>query len=122
MTFPFFTIGHSKRAIGEFIDLLTASQIGLVVDVRTVPRSRTNPQYNREALPVSLSNFQIAYEHIAELGGLRPRAHDIAPRVNGFWKNQSFHNYADYAWGRLPVWVHPVAGTGQRPALRRDVL
>ena len=99
MTFPFFTIGHSTRPIDEFIDLLAASQIGLVVDVRTVPRSRTNPQYNRESLPESLSNFQIAYEHIAELGGLRPRAHDIAPRVNGFWKNQSFHNYADYAMG-----------------------
>ena len=99
MAFPFFTIGHSTRPIGEFIDLLAASEIGLVVDVRTVPRSRTNPQYNREALPVSLSNFQIAYEHIAELGGLRPRAHDIAPSVNGFWENQSFHNYADYAMG-----------------------
>ena len=99
MTLPFFTIGHSTRPIGEFIDLLAASQIGLVVDVRTVPRSRTNPQYNRETLPVSLSNCQIAYEHIAELGGLRPRAHDIAPSVNGFWENQSFHNYADYAMG-----------------------
>ena len=50
-------------------------------------------------LPVSLSNFQIAYEHIAELGGLRPRAPDIAPSINGLWKNQSFHNYADYAMG-----------------------
>jgi uncharacterized protein (DUF488 family) len=51
MKFSFFTIGHSTRPIGEFIDLLTASEIGIVVDVRTVPRSRTNPQYNREALP-----------------------------------------------------------------------
>jgi len=97
MVLPFFTIGHSTRAIGEFIELLAASEIGLVVDVRTVPRSRTNPQYNREALPVSLSRAQIAYEHIAELGGLRPRSRDIAPSVNGFWENQSFHNYADYA-------------------------
>jgi uncharacterized protein (DUF488 family) len=70
MKFPFFTIGHSTRPIGEFIDLLTASEIGIVVDVRTVPRSRTNPQYNRDALPESLSGFQIAYEHVAELGGL----------------------------------------------------
>lgn len=99
MAFPFFTIGHSTRPIGEFIDLLAASQVSLVVDVRTVPRSRTNPQYNRDVLPVSLSNFQIAYEHIAELGGLRPRAHDIAPSINGLWKNQSFHNYSDYAMG-----------------------
>ena len=66
--FPFFTIGHSARPIGEFIDLLIASEIGIVVDVRTVPRSRTNPQYNRESLPESLSGFQIAYEHVAELG------------------------------------------------------
>ena len=97
MALTFFTIGHSTRAIGEFIELLAASEIGLVVDVRTVPRSRTNPQYNREALLVSLSGSQIAYEHIAELGGLRPRSRAIAPSVNGFWENQSFHNYADYA-------------------------
>ena len=97
MTFPFFTIGHSTRPIQNFIDLLAASEIGLVIDVRTVPRSRTNPQYNREALPATLSGSQIAYEHIAELGGLRPRSRDIAPNVNGFWENQSFHNYADYA-------------------------
>jgi uncharacterized protein (DUF488 family) len=95
--FPFFTIGHSTRSIVEFIDLLIASEIGIVVDVRTVPRSRTNPQYNRESLPVSLSGFQIAYEHVAELGGLRARAKDIAPNVNALWQNQSFHNYADYA-------------------------
>ena len=97
MALAFFTIGHSTRSIGEFIELLAASEIDLVVDVRTVPRSRTNPQYNRETLPASLSGSQIAYEHIAELGGLRPRSRDIAPSVNGFWKNQSFHNYADYA-------------------------
>ena len=99
MAFPFFTIGHSTRPLSEFIDLLTASQVGLVVDVRTIPRSRTNPQYNREALPGSLSEFQIAYEHIAELGGRRARTPNIAPDVNAFWENQSFHNYADYAMG-----------------------
>jgi uncharacterized protein (DUF488 family) len=97
MALPFFTVGHSTRSIGEFIELLAASEIGLVVDVRSVPRSRTNPQYNLETLPKSLSEFQIVYEHMAELGGLRPRTHDIAPSVNGFWENQSFHNYADYA-------------------------
>jgi uncharacterized protein (DUF488 family) len=97
MALPFFTVGHSTRSVGEFIELLTASEIGLVVDVRSVPRSRTNPQYNLETLPKSLLEFQIAYEHMAELGGLRPRAHNIVPSINGFWKNQSFHNYADYA-------------------------
>lgn len=99
MAFPFFTIGHSTRPIGEFIDLLSTSEIGIVVDVRTIPRSRTNPQYNREALPGSLSRFQIAYEHVSELGGRRARAQNIAPDVNAFWENQSFHNYADYAMG-----------------------
>ncbi len=97
MEFPFYTIGHSTRPIGEFIDILTASEVGIVVDVRTIPRSRTNPQYNCELLPESLSGFQIAYAHVAELGGLRARAKDIGPDVNGFWQNQSFHNYADYA-------------------------
>ena len=97
MAYPFFTIGHSTRPIGKFIELLTASEIGLVVDVRTIPRSRTNPQYDRKTLPGSLSDFQIAYEHVADLGGRRARAQDISPDVNGFWENQSFHNYADYA-------------------------
>jgi len=99
MAFPYFTIGHSTRPIDDFVDLLTASEIGLIVDVRTIPRSRTNPQYNRETLPGSLSDFQIAYEHIAELGGRRAHTQDIAPDVNAFWENQSFHNYADYAMG-----------------------
>ena len=94
-----FTIGHSTRPIADFVDLLTASEIGIVADVRTIPRSRTNPQFNREALPGSLSDFQIAYEHIAELGGRRARVQDITPDVNAFWENQSFHNYADYALG-----------------------
>jgi uncharacterized protein (DUF488 family) len=99
MAFPFFTIGHSTRPIGDFIDLLAASEVGIVVDVRTVPRSRTNSQYDLEALPRSLSGFEIAYEHVAELGGLRGRAQNIAPDINAFWENQSFHNYADYAMG-----------------------
>ena len=68
MAFPFYTIGHSTRPLGKFIDLLTRSEVGVVVDVRTVPRSRTNPQYNCEALAVSLSGFNIGYEHVAQLG------------------------------------------------------
>jgi uncharacterized protein (DUF488 family) len=97
--FPFFTIGHSTRPIGKFLNLLVASEIHLVVDVRTVPRSRTNPQYDRETLARSLSGFDIAYDHVAELGGLRPRSREISPTLNAFWENQSFHNYADYAMG-----------------------
>src|SRR5215475_13146854 len=96
---PFFTIGHSTRPIAPFVDLLKDANVGLVVDVRKVPRSRTNPQYNMDALPRSLMESQIGYEHIAALGGLRGRASDVPPQVNAFWENQSFHNYADYAMG-----------------------
>ena len=95
MTSLFFTIGHSTRQIEELVALLDASQVGLVVDVRAIPRSRTNPQYNREIFPETLSGFQIAYEYIEELGGRRPKARDITPGINGYWENQSFHNYAD---------------------------
>jgi PAS domain S-box-containing protein len=74
MAQPFFTVGHSTRSISEFVELLRASQIRCVVDVRTVPRSRTNPQFNRDTLPDTLAAHQIDYEHIAELGGLRGTA------------------------------------------------
>ena len=96
MPIAFFTIGHSTHSIEEFVALLRSAGVQFLVDVRTVPRSRRNPQFNREVLPASLADFQIAYEHLAALGGLR-RKRDIAPSVNGFWQNQSFHNYADYA-------------------------
>ena len=97
MTHPFYTIGHSTRSIEEFVALLQECDVRLIVDVRTVPRSRTNPQYNRDALPDALAPFQIGYEHVAALGGLRGKKHDVAPAVNAFWQNASFHNYADYA-------------------------
>jgi uncharacterized protein (DUF488 family) len=99
MALPFYTIGHSTRSIDEFEELLRAVDVRLVVDVRTVPRSRTNPQYNQDALPKTLADLQIGYEHIAALGGLRGHSRDIAKTVNSFWQNQSFHNYADYAMG-----------------------
>ena len=97
MRHPFHTIGHSTRALADFVALLREAEVTLVVDVRTVPRSRTNPQYNRETLPEQLSACGIAYEHIAALGGLRGKKHDVPPSLNGFWENASFHNYADYA-------------------------
>lgn len=77
--------------------MLRAGAVQLVVDVRTVPRSRTNPQYNFDVLGDELAPFQVGYQRIAELGGLRGRSSDVDPAVNGFWQNQSFHNYADYA-------------------------
>jgi uncharacterized protein (DUF488 family) len=94
---PFFTIGHSTRPIDEFVALLMTAEVKLVVDVRTVPRSRTNPQFNRDALPASLAAHGIAYEHFAALGGLRGKQPGVSPDVNAFWENKSFHNYADYA-------------------------
>ena len=99
MSNPFFTIGHSTRSIDEFVTLLTSADVKLVVDVRTVPRSRTNPQFNRDALPASLAAHGIAYEHFAALGGLRGKQPGVSPDVNAFWENASFHNYADYALG-----------------------
>ena len=83
--------------MSEFVDLLKSAQIGVVADVRSVPRSRTNPQYNCDALSQTLGQFAIGYEHIPPLGGLRARAQNVSPSLNAFWENQSFHNYADYA-------------------------
>ena len=68
-----------------------------MVDVRSVPRSRTNPQYNFDVVGDDLQQWQITYERIAELGGLRGHSSAVAPEVNGYWENRSFHNYADYA-------------------------
>ena len=98
-TTVFLTIGHSTRPIDEFAGLLRDSAVRMVVDVRTVPRSRTNPQYNRDVLPATLAPLGVAYAHMAELGGLRGRDRSTPPDVNGFWDNASFHNYADYALG-----------------------
>lgn len=97
MTHPFFTIGHSNRSREEFAALLTAADIALVADIRKVPRSRANPQFNKDTLPDTLAASGISYEHVVALGGLRGKARTLPPDVNGFWTNQSFHNYADYA-------------------------
>jgi uncharacterized protein (DUF488 family) len=97
MTNTYFTIGHGTRLLSEFIDLLRESAVDLVVDVRSMPRSRTNPQFNQETLSRALAPSQIGYEHIAELGGLRGRARLAQPSPNGLWRVRSFQNYADYA-------------------------
>jgi uncharacterized protein (DUF488 family) len=88
-----YTIGHSARPIEEFIGLLQENGIGCVLDIRTVPRSRHNPQFNRDTLPDSLAAAGIAYRHIAGLGGLR---HARPDSPNGGWRNASFRGYADY--------------------------
>jgi uncharacterized protein (DUF488 family) len=88
-----FTIGHSNRPLDEFIELLRQNSIAHVADVRTVPRSRHNPQYAQEALKHSLEDVGIAYSHHAALGGLRHRRRDS---INTAWRNASFQGYADY--------------------------
>jgi uncharacterized protein (DUF488 family) len=97
MAEPIYTIGHSTHPIDQFIALLGRSAIQVVVDVRTVPRSRTNPQFNRETLPASLAEAGIDYVHLPSLGGLRSRSRETPTAKNAFWQNASFHNYADYA-------------------------
>lgn len=94
---PFFTIGHSNRDLESFVALLDEAGVECVIDIRTVPRSRANPQFNRDALPDALAAHQVSYEHLAALGGLRGKSKSVSPEVNGFWENDSFHNYADYA-------------------------
>ena len=94
---PVYTIGHSTRPIAEFVQLLETAGVTLVIDVRSIRRSRTNPQYNAETLPRSLAEFQIGYTPIPELGGRRPRQKSVPAQVNGYWQNRSFHNYADFA-------------------------
>lgn len=96
MTLPFYSVGHSTRTIEAFVDLLRAGKVTIVADIRSVPMSRTNPQFNTDKLPKALAEFQIGYKHIAELGGLRGKAKTVEPNINGFWENRSFHNYADY--------------------------
>lgn len=97
MKLPFFTIGHSNRSLEEFAELLAGADIGLVADIRKIPMSRANPQFNMSTLPDALAASQISYEHVADLGGLRGKARSTPPDVNGYWTNESFHNYADYA-------------------------
>ena len=87
------TIGHSTRPISEFIGLLRQHGVEGLVDIRTIPRSRHNPQFNSDALAKSLKHAGVAYAHIKELGGLR---HPRPDSINTGWRNASFRGYADY--------------------------
>ncbi len=88
-----FTVGHSTRSFEELLELLRAHGIARLIDVRTLPRSRRNPQFNRETLARSLRNRRIGYRHMKDLGGLRRPARDS---INTAWRNASFRGYADY--------------------------
>jgi uncharacterized protein (DUF488 family) len=87
------TIGHSNQSLESFLDLLQRNEIAHVLDVRTVPRSRHNPQFGQDALPASLDAVHIAYTHLPGLGGLR---HARPDSPNTGWHNASFRGYADY--------------------------
>lgn len=93
----FFTIGHSTLDVEAFLELLHREGIDCVVDVRRFPYSRRFPWYNQDRLAQSLSGQGIEYVRIEGLGGRRGRQTDIPADVNGYWRNDSFHNYADYA-------------------------
>lgn len=93
------TIGHSTHPIEEFIELLRGAGATRVVDVRTLAGSRHNPQFNSENLGPSLEAAGIPYQREQRLGGLRKASRAVDPELNGFWENQSFHRYADYALG-----------------------
>ena len=88
-----FTVGHSTRSLAEFIALLAAHSVTRLIDVRSVPRSRHNPQFNGDTLPAALEAADIRYEHITGLGGFR-RTNLESPNLG--WRNASFRGYADY--------------------------
>ena len=87
------TIGHSTHPIEKFLELLHSHAITQLIDVRTIPRSRHNPQFNTEALSASLTSKAITYHHMPDLGGLRHARRDS---INTAWRNASFRGYADY--------------------------
>jgi len=91
------TIGHSRRSVAELADLLGQVPIELLADVRSLPRSRTNPQFNADALPAPLAERSVGYRHLPALGGLRGRRKDGVPSPNTLWRSDAFRNYADYA-------------------------
>jgi uncharacterized protein (DUF488 family) len=99
-----YTVGHSTRPIEDFIALLAAHGVEQLIDIRTIPRSRTNPQFNRDTLPKTLERAGIEYLHIPELGGLR---HARPDSPNTAWRNASFRGYADYM--QTPEFAEAVA-------------
>jgi uncharacterized protein (DUF488 family) len=100
------TIGHSTRPLDAFIRLLVQAAVNLLVDIRSVPRSRTNPQFDRQSLPAALAEAGVGYRHLAGLGGLRGPPKDGGASPNSLWRASAFRNYADYA--------------ATNPAFRRD--
>jgi hypothetical protein len=111
MEYPFFTIGHSTRTVSQFVDLLQASQIELVVDVRHIPRSRTNPQFNRETLADDLATVQIGYARLrlanCETGPqesiFRPTSSGTMPGYNSFMGYDPVDDVTLIIWTSLTI-------------------
>jgi uncharacterized protein (DUF488 family) len=92
-----FTIGHSTRTLTDFVALLRQVDVTLLVDVRSIPRSRATPQFNGDTLPGALDEVGIGYRHLLALGGRRHHRKGAPPSLNTFWRVTAFRNYADYA-------------------------
>ena len=88
-----YTVGHSTHPIDDFIQILKAHGISQLADIRTIPKSRHNPQFNREVLSASLKAAGIQYRNLPGLGGLRK---PVRNSINTAWRNASFRGYADY--------------------------
>ena len=110
-----YTIGHSTRSQDELIGLLKEAEIACLADVRSYPRSRTNPQFNAEVLGPALAEEGIGYRHMKALGGRRGVQDLGRPSPNGLWRKEAFRNYADYAL--TPAFA---AGLGELRALARE--
>lgn len=94
---PTFSIGHGTRSLADLLTLLGEAGVRRLADVRSFPRSRTNPQFNIDTLPTALAAAGIDYRHMPELGGRRSRQRRETPSPNGHWQDDGFRNYADYA-------------------------
>jgi len=93
------TVGHSTHPFDAFVELLSAADAGVLVDVRRLPGSNRYPWFNEDALTESLPPRGILYRRIEQLGGRRKLQRAVPDDVNALWRNRSFHNYADYAMG-----------------------
>ena len=111
------TVGHSTRQLAEFIALLAVHSVSRLVDIRTVPRSRHNPQFNGDTLPVPLEVAGISYAHVAGLGGFR-HTHPGSPNMG--WRNVSFRGFADYM--QTPQFAENLAALIEQATRERVVL
>ncbi len=92
-----FTVGHSNRSLGEFVDVLRSADIRILIDIRRFPASRRHPHFNAGPLKAELASLGIAYRHLPELGGYRESNHSNNPSPNDAWPAGFLRNYADYA-------------------------